>query len=265
MAFMSLIENIVENIVDRIFVKISNNVFKDRVLPAKGSIVYCSLAVALEHSGVYVGDGSIVHRDGNGYLALVSSGEFISRIDGYNDAISIYVSCRRENPVGSEEVARRALECLRDPKHPEHNGYDILLKNCHQFCQYCLTGKEQGAAQCTFFSLSRRLNTIYHMDNWRVWSMREERERIEAECREAIRRNIEVRAGMEKAILKYLTDHMTTFDSAFEQMKKSLTIGDVEGFMTGINTITRKLNGAAQFETMDEFDSLMKSDEPLKL
>jgi hypothetical protein len=39
---MSLVENIViEHIVDKILEKISNNVFKDRVLPVRGSDIYC--------------------------------------------------------------------------------------------------------------------------------------------------------------------------------------------------------------------------------
>jgi hypothetical protein len=123
---------------------------------------------SLDHSGVYVGDDEIVHRDGGGYLALVSPKEFIERLDGWNAAISIYVSCRGENPVGSDTAAERALEALHDP---QHYGYNLLTKNCHQFCQYCLTGEEKGFADCTFTSLQNALVGMYGLSEWRVWDI----------------------------------------------------------------------------------------------
>jgi hypothetical protein len=155
-----------------------DNVLKDKVTPKKGSIVCCDLGdpltkvallgLSLDHSGVYVGGGKIVHRDGGGYLALVSPKEFIERLDGWNAAISIYVSCGGENPVGFDFVAERALAALRDPRH---DGYNLLTKNCHQFCQYCLTGEEKGFADCTFTSLQDALIAKYGLKEWRVWDI----------------------------------------------------------------------------------------------
>jgi hypothetical protein len=170
-----------------------DNVFKEKVTPVRGSIVCCDLGdpltkaallaaevleraatkrssgrFSLDHSGVYVGNGEIVHRDGGGYLASVSPKEFIERLDGWNAAISIYVSCRGEKPVGSAVVARRALAALRDPRH---KGYNLLIKNCHQFCQYCLTGEEKGLADCTFTSLQDALIEEYGLSGWHVWDI----------------------------------------------------------------------------------------------
>ena len=146
-----------------------DNVCRDKVYPVKGSIVYCDLGFAFEHSGVYVGDGKIVHRDGGGYLAAVSPKTFIDRLDGFNNAISIYVSCHDEDAVGSEKVAKRALAALSDPKLAV--GYDLLENNCHHFCQYCLTGVEQGLLNYSFESLQNTMKKVYPFDNWRVWDV----------------------------------------------------------------------------------------------
>jgi len=94
---------------------------------------------------------------------------------------------------------------------------------------------------------------------------REERIRIEKECEEAIKMIRQYRAEMEKLISRYLSDHINTFHAAFDDMKNALRIGDVDGFIAGANTITRKLGGKPQFNTFSEFDSLMRKKEELIL
>ncbi|GHS94371.1 hypothetical protein AGMMS50276_06870 [Synergistales bacterium] len=145
-----------------------DNVLKNKVTPVEGSIVCCDLGVALEHSGVYIGSGKIAHRDGDGYLAIVTPREFIDRLNGWNNAISIYVSCRGGNAIGSKMVAERAKKCVSEP---DHQGYHLLEKNCHHFCQYCLTKKEPDISSCTFESLEDMLVDVYKTDNWRVWDI----------------------------------------------------------------------------------------------
>jgi hypothetical protein len=86
---------------------------------------------------------------------------------------------------------------------------------------------------------------------------REERIRIEAECAEAIRMIREYRAEMEKLVSAYMIDHIMVFHEAFDSIKDALQIGDVDGFISGANMITRKLGKTPQFETFDEFDDMM--------
>jgi hypothetical protein len=93
----------------------------------------------------------------------------------------------------------------------------------------------------------------------------EERLRIEADCAEAIEMIRQYRAEMEKAISLYLSDYMLTFQTAFDGIKRTLEIGDVDGFILGANTITRKLGGEPQFNTMGEFESLMAEAPSLRL
>jgi len=94
---------------------------------------------------------------------------------------------------------------------------------------------------------------------------RERRIQIEAACAESIRMIREYRAEMEKAISEYLSEHITVFHSAFDKMKKKLNIGDIDGFIAGANSITRKLGGQPQFENMSELDNLMDGHERISL
>jgi hypothetical protein len=141
-----------------------DNVLRDRVdEPAIGSLVYCDLLMA-EHSGIYIGDGQIVHLDGDGTICMVSHQEFLDRLDGLNTAISIYVSCVADGPVGDAQAARRALDMVGRTRN-----YNMLLDNCHQFSAGCLTGDFENAVN--FFLLLERLaRSELGMDNWRVWN-----------------------------------------------------------------------------------------------
>ncbi|MBQ3398584.1 MAG: hypothetical protein IJG51_06830 [Synergistaceae bacterium] len=141
----------------------------DDVVPSEGSIVCCMLAGVLDHSGVYVGNGRIIHRinEEGGYLAETSPREFLERLDGRNLAVTIFVACKGKNPTGSREIADRAREALNDP---QHEGYNLITKNCHQFCHYCLTGKiDNGIDDFTFTALEDEMMRIQDMDTWRRW------------------------------------------------------------------------------------------------
>lgn len=167
-------------LVDRVTSKRNSfvdNVFRDQVKPVVGSVVCCDLAplpldallgVTADHTGIYVGRGKIAHRDGAGYLKIVSTNEFINRLDGFNAAMSIYVSCNGTKPFGVKAAAQRAREAINDP---QHGGYGLVTKNCHQFVQYCLTGNiHDSLTDCTFTSLEELLKA-HGVDNWRVWDL----------------------------------------------------------------------------------------------
>lgn len=139
----------------------------DSVEPIPGSIVCCNLGVIVEHSGVYVGGGKIVHRDGNGYLASVNAKTFLERLDGMNPAKTIYVSCRNGRPVGGDIIANRARAALECPD--KARGYNVFTKNCHQFCQYCVTGViDNGLGDFSFNNLELVLRDRLGMNSWRV-------------------------------------------------------------------------------------------------
>lgn len=141
---------------------------KDHVRPEVGSVVSCRLAGVLDHTGVYVGNGEIVHRDGDGTIAKCSPKEFLARLGGYNPAISIFVSCLEEIPVGSERIARRACNTIGKRRF---GGYDIISRNCHAFTQYCITGRlDNGFLDCTLTGVEQTASEYMGMDNWRTWA-----------------------------------------------------------------------------------------------
>jgi hypothetical protein len=94
---------------------------------------------------------------------------------------------------------------------------------------------------------------------------RQERERIEEECAEAVAAIKEWRAQFEQLVSQYMIDHIVTFHKAFDDIKAALEIGDIDGFIAGTNTISRKLGKTPQFETFNEFDTLMKRGNTFKL
>ena len=94
---------------------------------------------------------------------------------------------------------------------------------------------------------------------------REHRLKVEKECEEQIKLIRQYRKEMEECISQYLIDGITIFHDAFDSLKSSLEIGDVDGFITGANTITAALGKEVQFNTLDEFESLMNGSIALKL
>ena len=57
LAGKSVLGNLAESFID--------NVIRDKVTPVPGSVVYCELAYAVEHSGIYIGDPVILSTKPN--------------------------------------------------------------------------------------------------------------------------------------------------------------------------------------------------------
>lgn len=74
---------------------------------------------------------------------------------------------------------------------------------------------------------------------------KEERNRIEAECAEAIRMIRQYRIEMNEYVDRYLTEHIQVFNNAFEQMNEAIgkdgLIDDIEGFIGANNKIRQVL------------------------
>lgn len=144
-------------------------IFSDSVKPVVGSIVCCDLTPALEHTGIYVGRRRIIHRDGDGFLARVTPEEFIDRLGGFNTAINIHVACDSDGePIGDADIAGAAREAMKIARH--RKGYNLLTKNCHQFCRYCINGESSGSlATCSFRSLEGLMRRRLGFKTWRRW------------------------------------------------------------------------------------------------
>ena len=93
----------------------------------------------------------------------------------------------------------------------------------------------------------------------------DERIRIEKESAEVISLMRQYRKEMNNLINRYLFDYTATFNNAFDQMYKAIKLNDIDGFISGANEITKKVNGKVHFKNFNEFDSFMGSLAPFKL
>ena len=73
------------------------------------------------------------------------------------------------------------------------------------------------------------------------------------------------RKEMNSLINRYLFDYTATFNNAFDQMYKAIKLNDIDGFISGANEITKKVNGKVHFKNFNEFDSFKGSQAPIKL
>ena len=156
-----------------------DNIFRDSVSPGIGSVILCDLSpipglsifdLNVEHTGIYVGDGKIIHRTGEygGKIEEITPSIFLDRLGGKNFAVSIYVACSGKTPINIINASTRAKLAL---KNSVYDGYDLLKKNCHHFTRYCITGDlDRSLLDFTFYSLQQLLIDDFGLDNWRVWN-----------------------------------------------------------------------------------------------
>lgn len=122
-----VVDTVKENLVNTI----KSHIVFPKVHPKVGSIVHCSL-YGVEHSGIYIGDNTIVQLEGNGKISAVSPKGFVSK----TNAIAIYVACDSQNNVlHAEEIARRAVHQIG-----KKINYNLLINNCHKFTSGCILG-----------------------------------------------------------------------------------------------------------------------------
>lgn len=170
----SPIANLTESFVD--------NVFRDKVKPVKGSVLYCDLLMGnMEHSGIYVGGGKDciveLHNDnGTCIIQKVTPQQFMEK----GTAVSIYVSCSGHDPVGKKRIAKTALSMVGQ----NLGRYSLLSNNCHMFTDYCLRCGDKKNQECyewtdylkhyanremTLTYLKESAEEILGADTWRVW------------------------------------------------------------------------------------------------
>lgn len=151
-----------EDIVGDWFFKTVDALLVHNIEPAVGSIVYCNLAVAVEHTGIYIGDNRIVHLNGDGLIEAVSPATFCQRLDGRNPSFTIFCPVRGDGKIlGDKKTAKRAKEQIR-----KYISYNVVLNNCHCFTASCLTGKHE---YCPSFNLLEKLIMLeYGKYSWRA-------------------------------------------------------------------------------------------------
>ena len=111
-----------------------DSTLRDHVQPMPGSVLYCDLWVAVEHSGIYVGNGKIANIvvDGAATATVERCGpqSFTSKS---MLGRKIYVSCNQNGAVGHPWVGHGA-----DAHVGERSLYGLVIKNCHEFSTKCV-------------------------------------------------------------------------------------------------------------------------------
>ena len=131
-----------------------DSTFREKVTPVPGSALYCDLWLAVEHSGIYVGNGQISNIVVDG---MAESSVCLS--DAYDFTTKsvlgrkIYVSCDSHGAVGHDAVANRAASHVG-----ERSFYGLVIKNCHQFSTKCVN--HVGTAAQTSSLLGRVLDSF---------------------------------------------------------------------------------------------------------
>lgn len=119
--------------------------------PQIGSVVCCGIGGVLEHTGIWVGDDTIVELDGNGLIKAVSSARFTTERSGEK----IFIACdSRGQALASEGAAQRAIKQIF-----QYQDYHLLDNNCHHFIWQCFQPNDLSLT--TFKSLNVRLAQLF--------------------------------------------------------------------------------------------------------
>lgn len=119
--------------------------------PPAGTPLLVSLALAFEHTGIYLGGSRVAELNGDGHVKSVSLTRFINGTpDGawqVRNGTRIFAACDvyTRRPLASArplETARAAIEAGSN-----RMGYDFAQLNCHLFTAACVLGIPPGTRQ----------------------------------------------------------------------------------------------------------------------
>ena len=93
--------------------------------PPPGTPLLVSLALALEHTGIYLGKNRVAELRDDGGVAVVSLTDFVN------------CDARTRRPLGNKRAYATALKFA---KSGFASGYDFVRSNCHLFTASCAAG-----------------------------------------------------------------------------------------------------------------------------
>ena len=133
-----------------------------------GCVVYCDLG-PFEHSGIYLGEDSIAHFNGEGIVEIVNPYRFVQisvqLLGNSNIDKPIYVSCRNNVSVGNNAVAERAQSRVGEVRN-----YHLIFSNCHNFCSKSITD-DDNSSDIFLWQLKNRARNYLGANEWLVWNM----------------------------------------------------------------------------------------------
>jgi len=121
------------------------------VTPKVGAIVCCGIGRILDHTGIYIGDNTIVELAGSGLVKAVSMQRFLAERSGKH----IFIACdSNAQPLISDLAAQKAIEQIFN-----YYEYDVIKNNCHRFIWQCFARRDNDFT--TFKTLNYKLAKYY--------------------------------------------------------------------------------------------------------
>ncbi|MEZ9595838.1 lecithin retinol acyltransferase family protein [Shewanella sp. 10N.261.52.F9] len=122
-----------------------------RVQPVPGSIVCCFVFGVIEHTGIWIGDNTLVELHGSGLVRAVSVERFLVGRSGSR----IYQACNHQHQ------ALIATQTLNNAKHAifSYRDYDLFDNNCHRFVWHCLSGEDSVVS--SFSKLNNKIGGYF--------------------------------------------------------------------------------------------------------
>lgn len=112
--------------------------------PPAGTPLLVSLALAFEHTGIYLGDNHVAELNGDGQVKAVSLTRFVNGTDdGFwpiRNGTRIFAACdaRSRRPLADTRALATARAALEGGQI--RAGYDFAQINCHLFTAACVRG-----------------------------------------------------------------------------------------------------------------------------
>lgn len=250
---------------------IDNN-FRDKVVPIKGSVLYCDLFIGAEHSGIYIGNGKISNIVVDGFA------DSMVEVSGFEEFTSkgtfhkqIYVSSDKHGAVGDLNVAKGAISHIG-----ERNFYGLVFSNCHSFSKKCVDYSSQNYSflfseinESWEFSLSklkRRAKKKIGATKWRLWDRnsssqgggRSQQDEPNMQDIQDFFENLKLNEKSMKEIEKQLQTSKDYLEEIKDENLPSKATGSVEKFTNMLNNVKNEYDKVKEFSKVTGCDFSLK-------
>ncbi|MCE9679632.1 lecithin retinol acyltransferase family protein [Shewanella sp. AS1] len=122
-----------------------------KVKPEPGAVVCCFVFGVIEHTGIWIGDDTLIELHGSGLVRAVSSKRFLAGRSGSR----IYQACDHQHqPLIAPDALHRAEQAIF-----QYREYDLFDNNCHRFVWSCVSGEEKSIT--SFNALNQQLGRYF--------------------------------------------------------------------------------------------------------
>jgi len=129
-----------------------------KIKPKIGSVVCCGLGGILDHTGIYIGENTIVELAGNGLVRAISMERFLDNRSGE----LIFIACdSKGRPLTCKLAADQATKNVFN-----YYEYDVINNNCHRFIWQCFSQQDSQFSTFKAFSykLAKYFNRVIYWD-----------------------------------------------------------------------------------------------------